>query len=121
MRNPSDHESVDADEQPSARCSFCHKDSREVGTLVEGPNRDELGAVYICHDCVELCASILEAEKQTSLAPQGETDEGPINAATQEMLKEKIDQVLTTLTDREREIIKLRYGLVMATPTRSKK
>jgi RNA polymerase primary sigma factor len=37
--------------------------------------------------------------------------ENPINAATQEMLKEKIDAVLKTLTYREREIIKLRYGL----------
>ena len=35
----------------------------------------------------------------------------PVNAATQEMLKDKIDQVLKTLTYREREIIKLRYGL----------
>ena len=41
-------------------------------------------------------------------------DEGvdsPVNAATQEMLKDKIDTVLKTLTYREREIIKLRYGL----------
>ena len=30
---------------------------------------------------------------------------------TQEMLKDKIEQVLKTLTYREREIIKLRYGL----------
>jgi RNA polymerase primary sigma factor len=37
--------------------------------------------------------------------------ESPVIAATQEMLKEKIDQVLKTLTHREREIIKLRYGL----------
>ena len=37
--------------------------------------------------------------------------ESPVNAATQEMLKEKIDHVLRTLTYREREIIKLRYGL----------
>jgi RNA polymerase primary sigma factor len=39
------------------------------------------------------------------------TTESPINAATHEMLKEKLDQVLNTLTYREREIIKLRYGL----------
>jgi len=39
------------------------------------------------------------------------TAENPINSATQEMLKDKIDQVLKTLTYREREIIKLRYGL----------
>lgn len=37
--------------------------------------------------------------------------ESPVNAATQEMLKVKIDNVLKTLTYREREIIKLRYGL----------
>jgi RNA polymerase primary sigma factor len=37
--------------------------------------------------------------------------ENPVNSAAQEMLKDKIDQVLKTLTYREREIIKLRYGL----------
>ncbi len=37
--------------------------------------------------------------------------ESPVNAATHEMLKDKIDQVLQTLTFREREIIKLRYGI----------
>ncbi len=37
--------------------------------------------------------------------------ESPVNSATQEMLKDKIDHVLKTLTYREREIIKLRYGL----------
>ena len=37
--------------------------------------------------------------------------ESPVNAATHEMLKDKLDQVLQTLTFREREIIKLRYGI----------
>jgi RNA polymerase primary sigma factor len=37
--------------------------------------------------------------------------ESPVNAATNEMLKDKIEGVLKTLTYREREIIKLRYGL----------
>jgi RNA polymerase primary sigma factor len=37
--------------------------------------------------------------------------ESPVNAATNEMLKDKIENVLRTLTYREREIIKLRYGL----------
>ena len=40
----------------------------------------------------------------------GGTDD-PVSSATQEMLKDKIDAVLKTLTYREREIIKLRYGL----------
>jgi RNA polymerase primary sigma factor len=35
----------------------------------------------------------------------------PIDAAIQVMLKERIDQVLKTLTQREREIVRLRYGL----------
>jgi RNA polymerase primary sigma factor len=39
-----------------------------------------------------------------------ETD-SPLHAATQEMLRERIESVLKTLTYREREIIKLRYGL----------
>ncbi len=56
--------------------------------------------------------------------PIGESDDGfigdfiedrstvsPITAATHEMLKEKLEQVLNTLTYRERAIIKLRYGL----------
>lgn len=37
--------------------------------------------------------------------------DSPVSAATSEMLKDKIDSVLKTLTYREREIIKLRYGL----------
>jgi RNA polymerase primary sigma factor len=40
-----------------------------------------------------------------------ESIEHPINVLTQQMLREQIDSVLRTLTYREREIIKLRYGL----------
>lgn len=42
---------------------------------------------------------------------EDEKAESPVSAATQEMLKDKIDNVLETLTYREREIIKLRYGI----------
>jgi RNA polymerase primary sigma factor len=35
----------------------------------------------------------------------------PVASATQEMLKERIDSILSTLSYREREIIKLRYGI----------
>ena len=35
----------------------------------------------------------------------------PVASATQEMLKERIDLILKTLSYREREIIKLRYGI----------
>jgi len=37
--------------------------------------------------------------------------DSPVASATQEMLRERIDSVLKTLSYREREIIKLRYGI----------
>lgn len=42
---------------------------------------------------------------------EDERAESPVTAATQEMLKDKIETVLHTLTYREREIIKYRYGI----------
>ncbi|MCG6154836.1 RNA polymerase sigma factor RpoD [Rubinisphaera margarita] len=42
---------------------------------------------------------------------EDQSTDSPVSTATQEMLKDKIDHVLRTLTYREREIIKLRYGL----------
>lgn len=42
---------------------------------------------------------------------EDEGAESPVQSAAQEMLKERIDEVLKTLTYREREIIKLRYGI----------
>jgi ATP-dependent Clp protease ATP-binding subunit ClpX len=43
----------------NAFCSFCRKSYRDVGPLVEGP-----GDVYICGECIELCQSILDQERQ---------------------------------------------------------
>jgi len=42
---------------------------------------------------------------------EDETAESPVQSATEEMLKDKIETVLKTLTYREREILKLRYGI----------
>ena len=42
---------------------------------------------------------------------EDETADSPVASASQEMLKDKIETVLNTLTRREREIIKLRYGI----------
>ena len=40
-------------------CSFCHRGSEEVGTVVEGPN-----GVYICGNCVDLCQNIIRQEQR---------------------------------------------------------
>jgi len=42
---------------------------------------------------------------------EDDTAESPVTVASQTMLQDKIEQVLNTLTHREREIIKLRYGI----------
>jgi RNA polymerase primary sigma factor len=42
---------------------------------------------------------------------EDESAESPVQSASREMLKERIESVLSTLTFREREIIKLRYGI----------
>ncbi len=42
---------------------------------------------------------------------EDEKADNPSDTATQEMLRSRIEQVLKTLTYREREIIKLRYGI----------
>ena len=54
--------------------------------------------------CVDVCPV-------SCIYIEDEAAENPVETATQEMLRERIDQVLKTLTYREREIIKLRYGL----------
>ncbi len=42
---------------------------------------------------------------------EDESSDNPVERAGQEMLKERINEVLDSLTFREREIIKLRYGI----------
>jgi len=42
---------------------------------------------------------------------EDERQESPSNAAANEMLSQRIEEVLKTLTYREREILKLRYGI----------
>ncbi|MCB9878670.1 MAG: RNA polymerase sigma factor RpoD [Planctomycetes bacterium] len=42
---------------------------------------------------------------------EDESVESPVQSASREMLKDRIESVLNTLTFREREIIKLRYGI----------
>jgi RNA polymerase primary sigma factor len=42
---------------------------------------------------------------------EDETADSPVTSAGTEMLKDRIEEVLKTLTYREREIIKLRYGI----------
>ncbi len=46
------------DDKKQLRCSFCHKSQDQVRKLIAGPN------VYICDECIKLCAEIIEEEFQ---------------------------------------------------------
>ena len=42
--------------EPEFCCSFCRKSSKQVNTLIAGPD------VFICNECVEICNQILTRE-----------------------------------------------------------
>ena len=39
------------------RCSFCNKSQDQVRKMIAGP-----AGVYICDECVEICADIIDEE-----------------------------------------------------------
>src|SRR3954451_24282291 len=67
----------------NAYCSFCRKNYRDVGPLVEGPND-----VYICGECIELCQSIIDQEKRR----RGTTKSLVTHIPTPRQIKEKLHQ-----------------------------
>ena len=48
------------DEKRQLRCSFCGKPQDQVKKLIAGPD------VYICDECVALCADIVDEDVETS-------------------------------------------------------
>src|SRR5918992_6223991 len=49
-------DSSDGGAKSTLYCSFCGKSQHEVRKLIAGPN------VFICNECVELCADIIKEE-----------------------------------------------------------
>ena len=64
-------------------CSFCNKNSREVGPMVEGP-----GDVFICTQCVDLCRNIFQQEKQRS----SRSDNAPSSLPSPKQIVEHLDR-----------------------------
>src|SRR5260370_42707592 len=67
----------------NAYCSFCRKNYREVGPLVEGP-----GDVYICGERIELCQSIIDQEKRRRSGTRSPFTHIP----SPRSIKDKLDQ-----------------------------
>ena len=74
------------DENKTLRCSFCGKPQNKVRKLVAGPN------VYICDECINVCASILDDELSMDYDdPSIDVADAPENLPTPRELKEVLD------------------------------
>ena len=68
------------------RCSFCGKTQDQVRKMIAGSN-----GVYICDDCIELCAEILEEELGDAENTKG-IDFSGINLLKPKEIKEFLDE-----------------------------
>ena len=73
------------DENQTIRCSFCKKTQDQVRKIIAGPD------VYICDECVEICAEIMDEEFQNY---ENDTD---INLLKPKEIKEFLDEYDITL------------------------
>ncbi len=65
------------------RCSFCNKTQDQVKKLIAGPN-----GIYICDECVEICADIIDEEYDEAPA---DTEQMEINLLKPEEIKGFLD------------------------------
>jgi RNA polymerase primary sigma factor len=84
----------------------------EIATAAEMPVSEARRVMKIARHPISLDRPVGESEDSYfGDFIEDDAAESPVHVATQEMLKDKIDDVLKTLTYREREIIKLRFGI----------
>jgi len=69
------------------RCSFCGKTQDMVAKLIAGP-----GDVFICNECVEICADIIEEELDEQEAEAVESATDDINLLKPAEIKKFLDE-----------------------------
>lgn len=69
------------------RCSFCGKPQEQVRKLIAGPN-----GAYICDECVDICAEIIEEELEEDEAAGGFDEAEQINLLKPVELKAFLDE-----------------------------
>lgn len=69
----------------NVRCSFCGKTQNQVKKLIAGPN-----GVFICDECIDLCADILEEELEDE--ETGESARPEINLLKPKEIKTFLDE-----------------------------
>ena len=84
----------------------------EIASLAEMPIPEVRRVMKISRHPISLDRPVGESEDSYfGDFIEDERADSPSDTATQDMLRNRIEQVLKTLTYREREIIKLRYGI----------
>jgi RNA polymerase primary sigma factor len=84
----------------------------EMAEIADVPLEEARRVLRISRQPISLDKPIGEGEDNSfGEFVEDKSNDSPVSNAASEMLKDKIDSVLKTLTYREREIIKLRYGL----------
>ena len=100
--------------QPVSCCRKCGREPsiEEMAELADVPVEEARRVMRISRQPISLDKPLGEGEDNSfGEFVEDKSNDSPVSNAASEMLKEKIDSVLKTLTYREREIIKLRYGL----------
>lgn len=69
------------------RCSFCGKPQEQVRKLIAGPN-----GAYICDECVDICAEIIEEELENDEEAGGFDETEQINLLKPEEMKSFLDE-----------------------------
>ncbi len=69
--------------EEKVRCSFCNKSQDQVKKMIAGPN-----GVYICDECVDICADIIEEEYEEG----SEIEEMEINLLKPVEIKNFLDE-----------------------------
>ncbi len=95
------------------RCSFCGKTQDQVRKLIAGP-----GGIYICDECVDICADIIDEEEEAEIEAEESLD---INLLKPVEIKEFLDDYVIGQDDAKKVLavsVYNHYKRVMAGKSR---
>ncbi|MBI2886781.1 MAG: RNA polymerase sigma factor RpoD [Chloroflexi bacterium] len=85
--------------------------SEEIGQGMELPAEKVRNIIKVSQEPVSLETPIGEEDSHLGDFIEDQAALAPAEAASHQLLKEQVEEVLATLTDRERKVMRLRFGL----------
>ena len=85
--------------------------SQEIGSELELPAEKVRNIIKVSQEPVSLETPIGEEDSHLGDFIEDQTALAPADAASHQLLKEQVEEVLDSLTDRERKVMRLRFGL----------